>query len=277
MGQQVGEQRAGLPDGPARRAARLLPRATCWPAPSGWPRRSAPNGVAVDAAGLLTGRAGLLGLTRGGRVSAGGATRLLAARDGWCAITLSRPDDVAAVPALLQVDDGARRPVADAAALGRNTSGVRDHRAGGSARHPGGRAWARLRAAPPRVRAAGAPGRRRARVGRPAGGRPVVDVGGPAVRAAAGARREQPSSKSKARAARTAPEHGNRAFFDWINGEKLSYCVDFDSQADELRELLAVADIVIEGSRPAALARRRLGPDDIAPRAGPNLVAHHRI
>src|SRR5262249_51199385 len=31
---------------------------------------------------------------------------------------------------------------------------------------------------------------------------------------------------------------------------------------------LAVADIVIEGSRPAALARRRLGPDHIAPRAG---------
>ncbi len=60
-------------------------------------------GIAVDAASLLAGRAGLLGLTRGGRVSAGGATRLLAARDGWCAITLSRPDDVAAVPALLQV------------------------------------------------------------------------------------------------------------------------------------------------------------------------------
>jgi hypothetical protein len=62
-------------------------------------------GIAVDAAGLLTGRAALLGLTRGGRVSAGGATRLLAARDGWCAITLSRPDDVAAVPALVQADD----------------------------------------------------------------------------------------------------------------------------------------------------------------------------
>src|SRR5262249_30874802 len=61
---------------------------------------------------------------------------------------------------------------------------------------------------------------------------------------------------------------GDLAFFDWINGEKLSYCVDFDSQTDELRELLAVADIVIEGSRPAALARRRLGPDDVAARSG---------
>jgi crotonobetainyl-CoA:carnitine CoA-transferase CaiB-like acyl-CoA transferase len=61
---------------------------------------------------------------------------------------------------------------------------------------------------------------------------------------------------------------GNRQFFDWINGEKLFYCLDFDSQADELRELLAVADIVIEGSRPAALTRRGLGPEHIAPRAG---------
>ena len=62
--------------------------------------------------------------------------------------------------------------------------------------------------------------------------------------------------------------NGSRAFFDWVNSEKLSYSVDFDSQADELRELLTVADVVIEGSRPAALARRRLGPDDVAPRAG---------
>ena len=61
---------------------------------------------------------------------------------------------------------------------------------------------------------------------------------------------------------------GNRAFFDWINADKLSYCVDFDTHAAELRGLLDVADIVIEGSRPAALARRRLGPDDIEPRPG---------
>jgi crotonobetainyl-CoA:carnitine CoA-transferase CaiB-like acyl-CoA transferase len=53
-----------------------------------------------------------------------------------------------------------------------------------------------------------------------------------------------------------------------MNGEKLSYCLDLDREADELRELLAVSDIVIEGSRPAALARRRLGPDDVAPRVG---------
>ncbi len=59
---------------------------------------------------------------------------------------------------------------------------------------------------------------------------------------------------------------GNRAFFDWINGEKFSYSIDFDTA--ELRELLEVADIVIEGSRPAALARRGLGSEHVAPRAG---------
>ncbi len=61
-------------------------------------------GVEVDAATMLAGRAAILGLTRGGRISAGGATRLLATADGWCAIALPRADDVAALPALLEVD-----------------------------------------------------------------------------------------------------------------------------------------------------------------------------
>ncbi|MGO9927175.1 MAG: CoA transferase [Mycobacterium sp.] len=222
-------------------------------------------GVAVDAAGPLTGRAGLLGLTRGGRVSAGGATRLLAARDGWLAITLSRPDDVAAVPALLHVDQvptdpwptlqrwAATSPVSaiieraelldvPAAALGETA------------------------ATPPRIRRIGAraPGRGLA-------GLLVADLSsmwaGPLcgqLLARAGATVVKVESPRRPDGTRK----GDRAFFDWINGEKLSYCLDFDVQADELRDLLVVADVVIEGSRPAALARRRLGPDDVAPRAG---------
>ena len=62
------------------------------------------TGVAVDADELLTGRAAMLDLAPAGRISAGGATRLMASRDGWCALTLSRPDDVDAVPALVQAD-----------------------------------------------------------------------------------------------------------------------------------------------------------------------------
>src|SRR5260370_1853596 len=57
--------------------------------------------VRADPAELITGRAALAGLTRGGRVSAGESSFLLRSADGWCAVTLSRPDDVAAVPAIV--------------------------------------------------------------------------------------------------------------------------------------------------------------------------------
>jgi hypothetical protein len=222
-------------------------------------------GIAIDAAGLLTGRAALLGLTRGGRVSAGGATRLLAARDGWCAITLSRPDDIAAVPALVQVDD----PPADPWPLLRYWA----------ATHPVSTITERSRlldipAAALGEAAAGRPLIRR--IGSRAPARGLTDLlvadlssmwAGPlcgkllARGGASVVKVESPARPDGTRA-------GNRAFFDWINGEKLSYCVDFDTQADELRALLAVADVVIESSRPAALARRGLGPDHGAPRAG---------
>ena len=221
--------------------------------------------LAADAASLLTGRAALLGLTRAGRVSAGGATHLVAARDGWCAITLSRPDDIAAVPALLSADAAKDDP------------------------WPGLHRWAATRPASQIVEratlldipaatlgeAAAAPPRRRpiaprAPVNGPAG-LLVADLSsmwaGPLcgqLLARAGAtvvKVESPARPDGTRA-------GHQSFFDWINGAKLSYCLHFDRQADELRDLLAVADIVIEGSRSEALARRRLGPDDIAPRAG---------
>jgi CoA-transferase family III len=221
--------------------------------------------IAEDAATLLAGRAALLGLTRRGRVSAGGATRLLRARDGWCAITLSRTDDVAAVPALLQADDVPDDP------------------------WPALEAWAATRlvaqlveravlldiptaalgeasATAPRIRRIGPPA-----PGRALAGLLVADLSsmwaGPLcgqLLARAGAtvvKVESPRREDGTRA-------GVPAFFDWINGHKLSYCVDIDSHAEELRELLAVADVVIEGSRPAGLARRRLGPDDVAPRPG---------
>ena len=220
---------------------------------------------APDAALLLTGRAGLLGLSRAGRVSAGGATRLLPARDGWCAITLSRPDDVAAVPALVGADDlpddpwpllrqwVRTRPVTEiveraelldlpAAALGEAA------------------------AAPPAVRRIGP-----RTSARGVHGLLVADLSsmwaGPLcghLMARAGAtviKVESPDRPDGTRA-------GNRSFFDWINGGKLSYCLDFDRQRRDLRELLTAADVVLEGSRPDGLARRGLGPDDLAPRAG---------
>lgn len=222
-------------------------------------------GVTIDAAGLLAGRAALLGLTRRGRVSAGGATRLLAAADGWCAITLSRPDDTAAVPALVQADEVAGDPwpallhwaatQPRAAIVERAT--LLDV--------PAASLGEALSAAP-RIRPRGLRGPARG-----AGGLLVADLSsmwaGPLcaqLLARAGAtvvKVESPARPDGTRA-------GNPGFFDWMNGEKLSYCVDFDRGPDELRALLTVADVVIEGSRPAALSRRRLGPEHIEPGVG---------
>ncbi len=57
--------------------------------------------VRADPGELVAGRAALAGLRRRGRVSAGGSARLVRAADGWCAVNLSREDDVAAVPAII--------------------------------------------------------------------------------------------------------------------------------------------------------------------------------
>ncbi|HVT69675.1 MAG TPA: CoA transferase, partial [Trebonia sp.] len=251
----------GLPDGPADFSrANVLTRARDVAAATG-----DRLGIEIDAASLLTGRAAMLGLTRGGRVSPGGATRLLAARDGDCALTLSRADDLDAVPALLHADEiaadpwpelqrwAAARPVAEIV----DRAGLLDIPAAGL-----GEAAPR----PARIRAKGSRAAPRAPRGLvvadlssmwagPLCGRLLARSGATVVKV------ESPRRPDGTRG-------GHRTFFDWVNGEKLSYQLDFDGQADELRELLAVSDIVIEGSRPAALARRGLGPDDVAPRAG---------
>lgn len=251
----------GLPDGPPDFSrANVLARAERVAAAVG--RRL---DIAVDAAGLLTGRAALLGLTRRGRVSAGGATRLLAARDGWCAITLSRPDDVAAVPALLEADEVAADPwpalrrwaaTHPVSAITERAALLDIPAAGLGEAAPRGPRIDRLG---PRATTRGPTGLLVADLSSmwagPLCGRLLARAGATVVKV------ESPRRPDGTRA-------GNRAFFDWINGQKLSYCVDFDDQADELRELLAAADIVIEGSRPAALARRRLGPDHVAPWSG---------
>ncbi len=251
----------GLPGGPADFSrARVLSRAheVAGAVADRWD-------IGVDAAGLLTGRAALLGLTRAGRVSPGGATRLLAACDGWCALTLSRADDLAAVPALLQVDEVPVDPwpVLQRWAAARAVSGIVERAA--LLDIPAG-GLGEVTAAPPRIRRTGPPAGPRAPRGLlvadlssmwagPLCGQLLARAGATVVKV------ESPRRPDGTRA-------GDRSFFDWMNSEKLCYGIDFDNQTDELRELLAVSDIVIEGSRPAALARRGLGPDDVAPRPG---------
>jgi hypothetical protein len=221
------------------------------------------TGVPVDADQLLTGRAALLGLTPNGRISAGGATRLMPAEDGWCAVTLSRPDDIDAVPALVECDTipDDPWPVLQHWARGRDAAAVTAR-----ARLLGlpAAALGETSAAPPRVRPLGRPG------SRPLPEVMVADLSsmwaGPLcgqLLARAGATVVKVESAARPDGTRA----GEAAFFDWMNSGKLSYAVDFEPPG-ALRALLAAADVVIEASRPGALVRQGLGPMDIAPRNG---------
>ena len=218
-----------------------------------------------DATTLLTGRAALLGLGSRGRTSVGGATRLLATRDGWCALTLSRDDDIALVPALVQADTELSDPWQAITAW--------------AAAHDGKEVRERARlldlpiallgetpAEPPLRRSLGA----RQSIATMSG-LLVADLtsmwAGPlcgqllARQGATVVKVENPLRPDGTRA-------GDPRFFDWMNTGKLCCTVDFDQDRQSLRDLLDVADVVLEGSRPAALSSRGLGPDDVTPRPG---------
>jgi hypothetical protein len=222
-------------------------------------------GIEVDAAPTLAGRAAILGLTRRGRVSAGGATRLLATADGWCAIALARAEDVAALPALLEVDSVPADPWITLSrwAATRSTEKViartqlLDIVAAG---------LGEAAASPPAVCRCGSSAEPR-RVD----GLLVADLSslwaGPLcaqLLARAGAvvvKVESPVRPDGTRGSEPV-------FFDWMNFGKLCYAVDFDSDTHALRQLITAADIVIEGSRPAALRRRKLSAEDVPRREG---------
>ena len=219
-------------------------------------------GVPVDAAALLTGRSALLGLTAKGQTSAGGATRILRGTDTWCAFTLSRPDDIAAVPALIEADDIDADP------------------------WPPLQRWVSTRTAAAAVRRARLLGLPAAVLGETTPGSPVTRPHGPRAQRSGRLLVVDMSSmwagplcgqllrgtdatviKAEGRRRPDGTRAGSGAFYDWMNRGKLSYALEFDDHA-AMQRLLGAADIVIEGSRPAALLRRGLGPGDIAPRAG---------
>jgi CoA-transferase family III len=234
--------------------------------------------VRADPAELLTGRAALAGFTRQGRVSAGGASRLLRTADGWCAVTLSRPDDAAAVPAILgalgdpateggdaweALEAGARRHSAEALAAAAQLLGVpaaalpRDSPDRRTDPWPPWRV-SRIAAPSPAARLAGAV---------------VADLSsmwaGPLcarLLGLAGAdviKVETPDRPDGARA-------GDREFFGWLHAGQRSLLADFTTEAGRatLARLLSAADVVIEASRPRALANLGLAPESIPHRDG---------
>jgi CoA-transferase family III len=246
----------GIPEGVlvrARRTARDVSRAAT----------DLGGAISVDHEEILTGRAALLGLAPAGRTSAGGSTRLLSAREGWCALTLSRDDDTDMVPALLEMVEQPGDPwaVLAAAAAGREA-----HEFVARARMldlPAA-VLGEIAPAAPRFTPSGhrAPQRLTAELlvadlssmwAGPLCGQLLAAAGATVVKA------ERPGRPDGTRG-------GDPRFFDWMNSSKLSYSFDFGD--DDLRPLLEAADVVIEGSRPAALARRGLGPEQVPGRPG---------
>ena len=205
---------------------------------------------ASTLATVLAGRAAILNLGPPGRISAGGATRLLPTADGWCAVSLPRDDDLAALPALMQIDAVTGDPWSELSGWAATHSSA-DIVARTQLLDIAAAALGEASAGLPTVRACGAgAGPRRA------DGLLVVDMSslwaGPLcgqLLARAGAVVVKVESPGRPDGTR----RGEPAFFDWMNSGKLSYAIDFDAGADALRRLLSVADIVIEGSRPAAL------------------------
>jgi crotonobetainyl-CoA:carnitine CoA-transferase CaiB-like acyl-CoA transferase len=234
--------------------------------------------LALDPLALLGERAAIAGFGRQGATSVGGNCRLVRAADGWVALNLARPDDVAVLPALLDAEVApdapwpevaaaiARRGVAPlearAALLGLPLAAVPGggdvarHAVDHGVLHDAARSPYRFDgsvAARPRLRPSAAP------PVRPVSGVPlVVDLSslwaGPlatAILRDAGARVVKVESVRRPDGARRGP----RPFFDLLHHGKESVALDFGDQADValLDRLVRAADVVVEGSRPRAL------------------------
>lgn len=222
--------------------------------------------VGIDGPGRLGERSALLGLPAAGVVSAGGAARLLPAADGWVAVQLSRAQDVELVPALVADgrDDG--EPWARVAqwAASRTTPEIAEQAellglaigVLGAQLLPDA-PWRVLRLAPARSQARG-PGT-------------VVNLGslwaGPLCAQLlhrAGYRVIDVESPRRPDGSRL----GTPAFHARLHDGHELVVVELETAAGraELAELLAGTDVVITGSRPAALRRLGAVPAEPPPR-----------
>jgi hypothetical protein len=224
-------------------------------------------------AGVLAERAASSGLARQGRASCGGGARLLPARGGWLALTLSRPDDVAALPAWLEADVdivGDRPPWNAVARLVAGRDPAELEQRAELLGLPGAAVGAG--AGPFAVDGRDRPGGPRPR-GTPAPAPFVVDLSalwaGPLAASCllrAGAtvvKVEDPRRPDGAR-------RGDAAFHDLLNGGKRSVAVDLSSPAGRraLGALVDRADIVVTAGRARAIAGLGLDPPAVLAAAG---------
>lgn len=236
--------------------------------------------LGVDPLPLLAERAAAAGFVRSGATTCGGAGRLLRAADGWVAVNLARDDDLASVPAWLEVDDGGEpwaavvatvpgrataELVARAVLLGMPVAALGEVPAPAP---PGPVTATRL---DDEVDGAGDPP--------PPLDRPplVADLSslwaGPlctrllADRGADVVKVESPTRPDGAR-------RGPRAFFERLHAGKRSLVADLRSA--EVRDLLAAADVVVEASRPRALRQAGLHAEELRPRVWLSITGYGR-
>ncbi|GEL22295.1 CoA transferase [Pseudonocardia sulfidoxydans NBRC 16205] len=199
----------------------------------------------VDGAALLGERAALTGRGRAGRVSVGGACRLLPLASGWAAVSCARADDTALLGALVEeslpVADPWPRFTAAAAAMEPDTFDERAALLGlpAAAVRPG-------RAAAPVVAT------------RPhdVTGRLVVSFGAlwaaplcAQLLAGLGARVVTVETPGRPDGAR----RGEPRFHALLHAHDRAVRLDPDTDRDGLHALVRAADVVIEASRPRAL------------------------
>jgi hypothetical protein len=238
----------------------------------------------LDALALLGERAALMGLWRRGTTSCGGSCRLLPSRNGFMAVSLPRAEDMETVPAWLELDDVPQSVPAlwssvashlqqgdpDLLLARAQLLGLPAAIVGESAGHVGV-VRSLLGEAPPRPDLTGLI---------------VVDLSalwaGPLcgdLLARAGATVVKIESTRRPDGARRGPPE----FFDLLNGRKRSVVLDFQSHDGVriLRDMLQRADVVIEASRPRALAQLGLHGPDLVRAGGPqvwvSITGHGRV
>ena len=204
--------------------------------------------VRVDGTQLLSERAAFTGHRRRGAVSAGGSCRLLPTADGWAAVSCARPDDWPLLGALV----GAELPSDPWPAV---AQWLRDH----GSTELGARAELLGVAAGPVLAPPAAPPSPSPGPARGVAGLLVVDFSalwaGPLcahLLGLAGARVVKVETPDRPDGAR----RGNPAFYRLLHAGHRSVVLDPATPRGRraLADLVAAADIVIEASRPRALA-----------------------
>lgn len=202
--------------------------------------------VQLDGAGLLTERSGLSGAVARGRLSAGGACRLLPCADGWIAASLPRPSDLELVAPLVEAAaDDPWEALREWTAARLTSEIVERARLLGLAVSAVGEATTPLS-----MPLTGA-------VQRPQTQPLVVDFSamwaGPLcarLLRLAGARVVKVETPARPDGARL----GDPRFYELLNAGHESLILDPVADRAALAELVGQADVVIEASRPRALA-----------------------